>query len=208
MAYGVCLFNTYKNGTKYGFVSFAPNSGTVNINDLDNATRLIRDTKQKADIVIVMFHGGAEGASHQHIPRRNEIFYGENRGDVFKFARNAVNAGADIVFGQGPHVVRAIELYKGKFISYSGGNFATYGAFNIKGPNGLAPIFKIDIDKKGNFLSGQIYPFIQYGGKNGMLGTLPDKNNTVIKKIIELNKSDFPEGNGLSVSPDGMITKK
>lgn len=197
-----------KNGTKYGFVSFAPNSGTVNINDLDNATRLIRDTKQKSDIVIVMFHGGAERASHQHIPRKNEIFYGENRGDVFKFARNAVNAGADIVFGQGPHVVRAIELYKGKFISYSGGNFATYGAFNIKGPNGLAPIFKIDIDKKGNFLSGQIYPFIQYGGQNGMLGTLPDKNNTVIKKIIELNKSDFPEGNGLSVSPDGMITKK
>jgi poly-gamma-glutamate capsule biosynthesis protein CapA/YwtB (metallophosphatase superfamily) len=44
-----------------------------------------------------------------------------------------VDAGADIVFGHGPHVTRAIDIYKGKFIAYSMGDFATYGRLNLKG---------------------------------------------------------------------------
>ena len=106
-----------KDGIKYGFVSFAPNSKTVDINDYEYASNLIKSVKEKSDIVVVFFHGGAEGKEHEHITRNNEIFHGENRGNVFKFARNAVDSGADIVFGQGPHITRAIELYKNKFIS-------------------------------------------------------------------------------------------
>ena len=113
------------------------------------------------DIVIVSFHGGAEGADFQHVPKTNEMFHGENRGDVYNFAHTMIDNGADVVFGHGPHVTRAIEVYKDRFISYSLGNFCTYGRFNLAGPNGLAPIVKINVDTSGRFLSGRIIPVYQ-----------------------------------------------
>ena len=191
-----------KDNLKYGFVSFAPLSKTVDLNDYEYAAELIKSLKSKVDIVIVMFHGGAEGNGKEHLTRKTEMFFGENRGNVFKFARMAVDAGADIIFGQGPHVTRAIELYKNKFISYSAGNFATYGKFNLKGSSGIAPIFKITLDSKGNFIEGEIIPVRQ---TRGVYGPFIDENKSAVKEIISLNKSDFPEGNGLSVSEDGKI---
>ena len=194
-----------KDNLKYGFVSFAPLSKTVDLNDYEYAAELIKSLKSKVDIVIVMFHGGAEGNGKEHLTRKTEMFFGENRGNVFKFARMAVDAGADIIFGQGPHLTRAIELYKNKFISYSAGNFATYGKFNLKGSSGIAPIFKITLDSKGNFIEGEIIPVRQ---TKGVYGPFIDENKSAVKEIISLNKSDFPEGNGLSVSEDGKIQKK
>ena len=193
-----------KDGKKFGFVSFAPNSATVNLNDYENVKKLITSVKAKVDILIVMFHGGAEGAIAEHILRKNEIFHGENRGNVYEFAHLAIDSGADIIFGQGPHVTRAIELYKNKFISYSAGNFATYGKISIYGSAGIAPIFKIKIDDNGNFISGEIIPIKQTYQSNG---PFVDTNKSVIQKIISLNRSDFPEGNSLSITPDGKITK-
>ena len=194
-----------KDNLKYGFVSFTPLSKTVDLNDYEYAAELIKSLKSEVDIVIVMFHGGAEGNGKEHLTRKTEMFFGENRGNVFKFARMAVDAGADIIFGQGPHVTRAIELYKNKFISYSAGNFATYGKFNLKGTSGIAPIFKITLDSKGNFIEGEIIPVRQ---TRGVYGPFIDENKSAVKEIISLNKSDFPEGNGLSVSEDGKIQKK
>lgn len=193
-----------KNGVKYGFVSFAASTAAVKLNDYEKAKRLIAQTKEKADIVIVMFHGGAEGKQAEHLPFDTEIFYGENRGNVVEFARLAVDSGADVVFGQGPHVTRAIELYRDRFISYSGGNFATYGAINTSGISGIAPIFKIITDKQGKFISGTIIPITQAGDKIPKI----DPEKTVIERIIYLNHSDFPDGNGLDVSPDGSITRR
>ena len=194
-----------KDNLKYGVVSFAPLSKTVDLNDYEYGAGLIKSLKSEVDIVIVMFHGGAEGNGKEHLTRKTEMFFGENRGNVFKFARMAVDAGADIIFGQGPHVTRAIELYKNKFISYSAGNFATYGKFNLKGSSGIAPIFKITLDSKGNFIEGEIIPVRQ---TKGVYGPFIDENKSAVKEIISLNKSDFPKGNGLSVSEDGKIQKK
>lgn len=194
-----------KDGVKYGFVSFAPNLKTVKINDYEYAKKLIQNAKKNSNIVIVMFHGGAEGSKHEHVTRKKEIFYGEDRGNVYEFSRLAIDSGADIVFGQGPHVTRAIELYKNKFISYSAGNFATYGNFNLSGVSGIAPIFKIKIDSNGNFLEGKIIATKQIKGEKNVF---IDKNKKVIKRIIALNKQDFPEGNGLKVSENGDITRE
>ena len=193
-----------KDGKKFGFISFSPNSATVKLNDYNYAKKLISELKSKVDIVIVMFHGGAEGTGAEHITRKNEIFHGEDRGNVYEFAHFAIDNGADIIFGQGPHVTRAVELYKNKFISYSGGNFATFGKINISGFMGTAPIFKIKIDNNGNFISGEIIPIRQ---TYESLGPFIDSEKSVIKKIISLNKSDFPNGNGLSITADGKITK-
>ncbi|BBM45909.1 CapA family protein [Leptotrichia trevisanii] len=193
-----------KDGKKFGFISFSPNLATVKLNDYNYAKKLISELKSKVDIVIVMFHGGSEGAGAEHITRKNEIFQGEDRGNVYEFAHFAIDNGADIIFGQGPHVTRAVELYKNKFISYSGGNFATFGKINISGSMGLAPIFKIKIDSNGNFISGEIIPIRQ---TYESLGPFIDSEKSVIKKIISLNKSDFPNGNRLSITADGKITK-
>ena len=193
-----------KNGKKFGFVSFAPNSATVKLNDYNYAKKLISELKSKVDIVIVMFHGGAEGAGAEHITRGHEIFHGEDRGNVYEFAHFAIDNGADIVFGQGPHVTRAIELYKNKFISYSGGNFATFGKINVSGSMGIAPIFKIKIDNNGNFVSGEVIPVRQ---TYESAGPFIDSEKLAIKKIISLNKSDFPNGNGLFLTNNGKINK-
>ena len=193
-----------KDGKKFGFISFSPNSATVKLNDYNYAKKLISELKSKVDIVIVMFHGGAEGANAEHITKRHEIFHGEDRGNVYEFAHFAIDNGADVIFGQGPHVTRAVELYKNKFISYSGGNFATFGKINISGSMGIAPIFKIRIDNKGDFISGEIIPVRQ---TYKSLGPFIDSEKLAIKKIISLNKSDFPNGNGLSINEEGKINK-
>ena len=191
-----------KDGIKYGFAAFAPNNGTVSINDIEHAKEIVKKLKENSDIVIISFHGGAEGDQYQDVPRKNETFYGENRGDVYKFAHEMVDAGADIIFGQGPHVIRAVELYNGKFISYSAGNFATYGNFSLSGVKGIAPIFKINIDQDGNFLNGKIISTYQVKGS----GPKIDSNNKAAKKVIELTKKNFPETK-LEISEDGEIKK-
>ena len=193
-----------KDGKKFGFISFSPNSATVKLNDYNYAKKLISGLKSKVDIVIVMFHGGAEGANAEHITKRHEIFHGEDRGNVYEFAHFAIDNGADIIFGQGPHVTRAVELYKNKFISYSGGNFATFGKINVSGSMGIAPIFKIKINNKGDFISGEIIPVRQ---TYKSFGPFIDPEKLAIKKIISLNKSDFPNGNGLSINEEGKINK-
>ncbi len=191
-----------KDSVTYGIASFAPNKGTVSIYDTVAAKNSISELKSKCDIVIATFHGGAEGSKHQHVTRQTETFYGENRGNVYEFAHALINGGADIVFGHGPHVPRAVDLYKNRFIAYSLGNFCTYGRFNLSGPNGLAPIIKVNINLDGEFLSGQIISAKQPGS----LGTVIDKNHNAAKLIKELTKADFPES-ALIIDENGIINE-
>ncbi|MEK6780663.1 MAG: CapA family protein [Bacteroidota bacterium] len=189
-----------KEGITYGFAAFAPNSGCVSLNDLVGAKAIIEHLDSLSDIVIVSFHGGAEGASHQHVSRATEIFYGENRGDVYLFAHSLIDAGADVIFGHGPHVTRAIEVYKNRFIAYSLGNFCTYGGINVSGVNGLAPIIKVYTDVKGIFYKAQITSTYQTNLSNVHI----DPQKQVVKRIQELTKQDFPEAK-MTIDDSGLI---
>ena len=180
-----------KDSVKYGFCAFAPNEGTVSINHIDSARQLVSFLKKQVDIVIVSFHGGGEGARFEHVTRANEIFYQENRGNVYAFAHAVVDAGADIVLGQGPHVTRAVEVYKNKFIAYSLGNFCTYGMFSLKGPNGFAPLLNVKINGKGDFLYADVVSVKQDKVHRLTLDTA----QTAFKKIISLTAADFPGHN-------------
>jgi poly-gamma-glutamate capsule biosynthesis protein CapA/YwtB (metallophosphatase superfamily) len=201
---GVCETSVFeKDSVKYGFCGFAPNSHTVKITDLAKAKKLVSELKATCDIVIVSFHGGAEGKSHNRVTRKTETFYGENRGNVYEFAHAVIDAGADIVFGHGPHVVRAAELYKDRFIIYSLGNFCTSGDFSISGISGYAPVVKIFTDRKGKFVRGQIFSFLQ----KDKTGPVADKNNLAAKEIKRLTELDFPQTD-LTVSDDGVIERK
>lgn len=192
-----------RNGLKIGFCAFAPNSGTCDLRNIARAKEIVAGLTKEADVVIVSFHGGAEGASHQHVPRKTEIFAGENRGDVYKFAHAVIDAGADIVFGHGPHVARAIELYKDRFITYSMGNFCTYGRFSLSGPAGYAPLISLKIKVDGTFVEGQITPVYQQKTH----GPKIDAQKRAIKTIRELTLADFPES-PLVINNDGALKRK
>lgn len=176
-----------KGGITYAFCAFAPNSGTVSINNIHLAKELIHRLKAQANIVIVSFHGGSEGADFERIIRKNEFFFNENRGDVYAFAHAVIDAGADVVLGHGPHVTRAVEVYKNKFIAYSLGNFNTYGTFSLNGPNGIAPLLQLKINTNGDFLCANVVSI-----KQDKVNCLTiDKQQSAYKKIIALTNSDF-----------------
>ena len=82
--------------------------GTVNglhPEDLDRNLNAVRAAREVADYVVVTIHAhGTRGLE--------------------EFARKCVDAGADLFFGHGPHVIRGIEIYKDKPIFYSLGDFA------------------------------------------------------------------------------------
>ena len=192
-----------KDNIKYGFCAFAPNKATVRITNIEYAKKLVAGLDSICDIVIVSFHGGAEGQSHNRVTRKTETFYGENRGNVYEFAHAVIDAGADVVFGHGPHVVRAVELYQDRFIIYSLGNFCTAGDFNINGPSGYAPIVKIYTNETGHFLRGEIISAIQPDKK----GPVIDSKHSAAKEIKRLTALDFPES-CLEISDTGSIERK
>lgn len=191
------------DGVKYGFCGFAPNSGTTKITDIAYAQKLVSELDKTCDIVIVSFHGGAEGKTHNRVNRKTETFYGENRGNVYEFAHAVIDAGADIVFGHGPHVVRAAELYNDRFIIYSMGNFCTAGDFSISGISGYAPMVKVYTDKNGAFLGGQIISALQLN----KTGPVLDEDNLAAREIKRLTETDFPNTQ-LTIYEDGRIERK
>ena len=190
-----------KDSVSYGLAAFAPNANCVQINDLEGARDIVRELDSLTDIVIVSFHGGAEGAKFQNVPRAHELYYGEDRGDVYEFSHTLIDAGADIVFGHGPHVTRGIEVYNKRLIAYSLGNFCTYKGINVAGVNGLAPIVKVYTNAKGEFLKGEIIPTIQ----DHTNGVRIDPAKSVIKIIQELSEKDFPESE-IRIDDNGIIT--
>jgi len=201
-AYPYTIFE--RNGIRYGFCAFAPNTGTVSLLKIEEAVSLIKMLNDSCDIVIVSMHTGAEGSKYNHITRADEIFVGENRGNPYSFAHRAIDAGADIVWGHGPHVVRAVDVYKNRFIAYSLGNFATYGTINVNGISGYAPIIELETDRTGKFIRGKIHSAVQHKG----VGPRWDSSFQVAKAIKQLTEQDFPESN-LSISDSGdMIINK
>ena len=197
-----CPVTTFqRNGVKYGFCAFSPNAQTVQLLDLINARQIIRKLKQQCDVVIVSFHGGGEGVQYEHVPFKMETYMNGSRGDVHLFAHNAVDAGADIVLGSGPHVSRALETYKGRLIAYSLGNFCTYKSVSVMGVCGMAPLLKAYLNKKGEFISGNIIAFRQtHEG-----GLKRDTLNQVVKRIKSLTETDFPDS-GLNIDTDGQVS--
>ena len=188
------------DGTRVGLAAFGHNPGIPSVSDLARAQNIVRDLRRNADIVIVSFHGGAEGGKVLHVTRQTEIFLNENRGNVYAFSHAVVDAGAHIVFGHGPHVPRPIEVYKRAFIAYSLGNFWTYGRFNLKGPNGIAPVAEVNIDKTGHIHSVRLHSVVQeHPG-----GPRIDASGAAAKLVAQLTTEDFPEVRAQFL-PDGRI---
>lgn len=190
-------------GRKIAFVGFAHNNISPNVNDLDTARRLVLEADKKADIVVVSFHGGAEGTGAQNVPRRTELFFGEQRGNLPLFAHTVIDAGADLVLGHGPHVLRGMEIYKDRLIAYSLGNFATYGWFRLEAETALTVILETRLAPDGKFVGGKLHSARQEGRGIPVL----DPTGTAVKKVRALSQTDFG-ANAPSISDDGVITMR
>ena len=66
-----------------------------------------------------------------------------------------IDAGADVVLGSGPHVVRGMEVYRGKLIASSLGNFAGWRNFSRAGDLALSGLLTVNVRKDGRVLGGE-----------------------------------------------------
>jgi poly-gamma-glutamate synthesis protein (capsule biosynthesis protein) len=100
-------------GIKFGFLGYndisKPQMGVVNVGE-DRIKKEIKEAKKLAEVVVVSFHWGDE---YQEVPNERQKMLGHL----------AIGAGADLVIGNHPHWIEPVEIYKGKVIAYSHGNF-------------------------------------------------------------------------------------
>ena len=189
-----------QNGLKISMIAFHTSRSGHYLNDHETAKKLVQSQAATHDIVIVSFHGGAEGAKAIHTPNGSETFYGENRGDLRTFSRVVIDAGADLVLGHGPHVLRGMEVYNDRLIAYSLGNFATYGRFSLSGNKGLGVILETTLDSEGKFIEGKLIPTKQTG--KGIPNI--DIDQKAINLIRTLSTDDFPKTH-IKIAQDGSI---
>ena len=188
-------------GLRVAVLAYAVTKNSNMLLDYAFSEQTVRDFAATHDIVVVSFHGGAEGRDVTRLPFAEEEYYGEPRGDVVRFARMVVDAGADLVIGHGPHVVRAMERYNDRLIAYSLGNFATYYGISVAGIKGIAPILIATLDEEGRFIEGEIISTRQVRPAGPSL----DPEGRALKMIRGLSIEDF--GNpGLTFHPDGRVT--
>jgi hypothetical protein len=179
-------------------IAFAPFTNSHPMLDLEGAKRQVEQLAATYDLVIVSFHGGAEGVDAARLPFTTEYYYGEDRGDVVKFSRTLIEAGADLIIGHGPHVPRAMEIHQDKLIAYSLGNFATYYGISVNQAKGYAPILVATVDGNGRFISGEVVSAIQVRPGGPRL----DEKHRAYEQIWELTQQDF-DGGGIKFQYGG-----
>jgi hypothetical protein len=180
---------TEVDGVRVAVVAFSPYSWNPSVNDIPGAEKLVAKAAKKADVVVVLMHAGAEGADKIHTPTGPESAFGEARGDSRAFAHACVDAGADLVLGSGPHVIRGIERYKDRLIAYSLGNFAGWGNFGTGGNLSLSGLLTVKLDAKGRIHSGRWLSLLISG--QGVPAV--DGGHTSAHLVSQLSAADFPE---------------
>jgi hypothetical protein len=175
------------HGVRVAAVAFSPYPWNANMNDIPGARKLVRRAARRADVVVVLMHAGAEGADKIHTPHGPEVAFGELRGDIRTFAHAAVDSGADLVLGSGPHVIRGIERYKGRLIAYSLGNFAGWDNFGLSGNLDLSGLLTVRIDSQGHIRGGRWLSL--YLADPGV--PTADPAQTSARMVRELSASDF-----------------
>ena len=189
-----------RNGIKVALLGFAPYEYDSNLLDIPAAVAAVRQATRHAQLVIVFIHAGAEGVGAQHVRPGMETYLGEERGDPIAFAHAVVNAGADLVLGSGPHVLRAMQWYRGKLIAYSLGNFAGYYTLGLGGVTADSAILHVVLRADGTFASGSVTPIRLVGA--GL--PQPDPARTGIQLINSLSREDLG-ASGVHINPGGVI---
>ncbi|WP_205751989.1 CapA family protein [Cryptosporangium phraense] len=194
------ITRTSVRGIRVVVLGFSPYGWTNSVLDVPSATRLVRRAAADADLVVVNMHVGAEGADRTHVRPGPERFLGEDRGDPMRFAHAVVDAGADLVVGHSPHVLRGMEFYRGRLIAYSLGNFAGYRTLSTVGPLGIGGILRADLHRDGTWAGGSLT------GTHLVDGGLPalDPRRGGVALVRRLSAADFPRS-APAIGPDGTL---
>jgi len=155
--------------------------------DIPRAEELVEKADRWADVVVVTFHGGAEGTDATRVTRGMETYLGEERGDLRAFSHAVVDAGADLLVGHGPHVLRGMEWYKERLIAYSLGNFAGNHTFRIDGPGGVGGVLRVKLRGDGSWVKGTLAPTALVGDG----APVPDLAEAAHGVVRELSRKDF-----------------
>ncbi len=200
---GQVAIDTVRRGdslTTVGLIGFATYPHSYDLLDVGRSAAVVDSIAGLTDVVIVTFHGGAEGAHALHVPDSAEFLGREPRGELRRWARAVIDAGADAVVGHGPHVPRGIEFYRGRPIAYSLGNFLTYRGFNLAGPLGLTGVLQLELSGDGEFRAGRLVPMVQ----PPRAGPVPDPAAATLDLMRRLSSEDFGESAAL-IERDGTL---
>ncbi|MGK5519910.1 CapA family protein [Micromonospora sp. URMC 107] len=177
-------------GVKVAVAGFSSYVWSNSLTDIAAAKKVITKAAGMADVVVVQVHMGGEGADKTRVRPGTEMFLGENRGDPVKFSKAMIDAGADLIVGHGPHVLRGMEFYKGRLIAYSLGNFAGGGnSLSNVGRLGWGGVLKVSLKPDGSWAGGSfVSTYMNSIGKPTM-----DRDDRGLGLVRQLTKSDFPE---------------
>lgn len=174
-------------GKRLAFIGFAPYANTPSLTDVEAAEALVRRAEETADIVVVAFHAGAEGVDAQHVIGAEEEYLGEDRGNPEEFAHRTIAAGADLILGSGPHVLRGIEIYRGRLVAYSLGNFSGFHNFTLEGALGVSAVLHVILAADGSFRGGRLASLrlVEAGQP------VPDPEEAAAQTVAALSAEDF-----------------
>ncbi len=176
-----------RNGTTVAVLGFAAYPWASDLRDPAAVRALVARAAERADMVVVLMHAGSEGVAAAHTPVGTEYGYGADRGDTRRFAHLAVDAGADLVLGSGPHVVRGLESYRGRLIAYSLGNFAGEHNFGMGGTLSQSALLTVTLSPTGHTLGGRWTPITLVGPGHPQ----PDPSGISTGLVRQLSRQDF-----------------
>jgi hypothetical protein len=175
-------------GDSVAFLGFSTAQAGPDPRDLAGVSRHVARAAGQYRRVVVTMHMGAEGASAQRTANETEIYLGENRGNSVAFARTAVDAGASVVIGHGPHVMRASEWWGDALILYSLGNLLTYGPFSMREPNNRGAVACVTLNAEGRVEGAALRS--TYQRPPGIVA--PDPTGRAAWLVDSLSQLDFP----------------
>jgi poly-gamma-glutamate capsule biosynthesis protein CapA/YwtB (metallophosphatase superfamily) len=189
-------------GVKVAVVGFSSYPWNNSLVDIPAGAEVVKKAATQADLVVVQVHMGGEGTDKTHVKPGTEMFLGENRGDPVKFSHAMIDAGADLIVGHGPHVLRGMEFYQGRLIAYSLGNFAGgAGALNNSGRLGWGGVLKVSLAADGTFTGGEfISTYMNSAGKPTV-----DTQKRGLKAVQDLSGADF-DATAAKLDADGKIS--
>jgi poly-gamma-glutamate capsule biosynthesis protein CapA/YwtB (metallophosphatase superfamily) len=193
----------HRKGLSIAWIGFSYFDEHNSLHNLKKAKTLVQKARENADMVVISIHAGSEGTGAMNVRNQTESFFGENRGNMVMFSRTMIDNGADLILGHGPHVPRALELYKGKLIAYSLGNFMGYQTLSTDAELAYSLVLEVELNNQGDFVSGKIIPV--HLNSEGI--PYPDQQGRSIRLIRQLTQSDFPN-TPLTIDKHGQIRRK
>lgn len=189
------------HGIRVAVIGVAPYPWCQSLTDISGTAALVRKATTMADIVVIQMQAGAEGADKDHVKPGTEIFLGENRGNVLAFSHAMIDAGADLIIGHGPHVMRGMQFYKGRLIAFSMGNFTGYKTLSAAGYTGVGGILHVTLTADGEWVSGTLTATeMVHGGLPAL-----DPAKRALSFVRNLSKEDFG-ASAATIGANGAIS--